>query len=192
MLRTLIVALERHLSYAAANNIAVEYVFSRLLFRFISNRPSILAEAMNSFTDLRSLAIRVIHSEFASYTRPETPKELDEDTAVIISLHSTSISDAGQKVTLPLTLLESTAVVFSIWKEESSEGESDPATTASMDDLVNALTHDESHSTEHDLGLSSATMKAGGSAAMPVESVSHSVTERSCLFSLLSHPFGLI
>ena len=154
--------------YAQQCGIFVERNFCDLLVRLISNRPSAFAAAMESFSDLRSLSVRVLFSSFVEKTgRAEY---------VFDSMHSVAIKlfegeqGKGGTVHVPLTLLQSICVVLSVWKDSDSEDDKD--VSEAVETFVRALLRpdDENHN-DVDCGLASAKTENGG--AIAVESVSN-------------------
>jgi len=170
VLRSLVVALEKHIAFAEQNDMQVERKFSELLIRLISNRPSVFAAAMDSYSDLRSLSVRVLHSIFTENVK-RTDDAVESMPVVAIKLFKTRVHEGGM-VELPLTLLQSMCVVLSIWKDGGSEDEID--VVSAIEDFATALLRPDSDDhADVDTGLASAKVRDDGVVeAVPVESVS--------------------
>ena len=171
-LRSLLLCVEQHIAFAENHGIPVAWNFPSLLMSLVSDRPSVFAEAMDSFSNLRLLAIRVVHAQFEKYVKSNSSLDIDPSRAVSIYLHPTAMSEGGP-VTVPIELLQATSVVLSIWKggEQETEG------TSFIDDLLGALTTssddqklDEGESKQK-VGLASSTMVKTSKPAVSVESV---------------------
>jgi hypothetical protein len=170
-------ALEKHIGFAETHNIEVEWDFSTLLVRLISSRPGVYAEAMDTFSDLRSLAIRVAHDEFSRCAKQEARgDEGGPDGVVIVKLFPTSFLKT-EEVKLPLSLLKSISVLLSIWKDHNDQGEKDTTGAGAVNELVGSLmrssTEEGSEVLEsNSVGLASAVMADSSLKAVSVESVS--------------------
>ena len=155
------------------------------MVELISNRPSEFAEAMDAFTDLLSLAIRVVNGELSRHAENSTKEksslcdELDTNNVAVMKLNGTSFgAPAGGKVVLPLSLLETTAVILSIWRSKSENADDEERTVVSaVNDLVNAMMRSSSDEGEDfdeddDTGLAGAKRLDSEVTALSVESVS--------------------
>lgn len=172
MLRSLVVALEKHIVFSEQNEVQVDLPFAELLVRLISNRPSIFAAAMDSYSDMRSLSVRVLYSNFAEKAkkRPEEMVDSTDSPAVVMKLFKT-LQHEGGTVHLPLNLLQSICVVLSIWKERDAQ--EDDAVKTAVNDFVGALLRPDEDHNDEGCGLASARMRDDGVVeAVPVESVS--------------------
>jgi len=119
-LRSLVIALEQFISFAEEKNIKIAWQFPALIVDLISRRPSVYAEAIDAFTDLRSLAISIIHDEFALYTQ-----------------YSAEAGHTDMDDTFPLALIRSTSVLLSIWRDEYMH--TDQTSTVYVENLVTSL-----------------------------------------------------
>lgn len=166
-----------------------------MLIDLLSSRPTVFAEAMDAFPDLRSRAIRVVRTEFDSYLSKASNRDAMElDSAVIIAVCQSHMApEAADKVVeakLPLALLQSACVLLSIWRDENAAKEienvaelmqkdkNDDAALA-VEELVRMLLRDdkienvdEDEDADLVLGLASAKIAGSGKSAVPVESVS--------------------
>lgn len=180
VLRFLILALERLAKYAEKQGISTGFSFPSLLIDLISSRPTVFAATMGSFHDLRSLAIAVVHGEFQKYSTPPEVENLNDSQRlceVVLSCQPPGFEDNSPlKVTLPLSLLESSCVLLSIWHESSKDASGNNA-VAGLVRMLMRSTATGSNSSEESLGLASAKLTASTRAAIPVESVS---TMRAC------------
>ena len=137
VLRSLIIALQTNITFSETHKIAVEWTFPRLLVELISKRPSVYAEAVYSFLDLRAIAVRVVHDEFARFATGSAIVSDDGAEPVIeVPLHMNPFSEVDA-VKLPLHLIRATAVLLSVWKDEYAEVEKEAAHR--VDNLVSAL-----------------------------------------------------
>lgn len=176
VLCSLIMALEKHIAFAKTHQIKVETTsFSRLLVKLISNRQSVYAETMDTFTELRSTAIRVTHEEFVRCGK----NQLDEtETAGVVEMKLFPSSFLQtEEVKLPLFLLQSISVLLSIWKDHTNGEGRDETASGAVDDLVGSLMRSsEEEGTElredDSVGLAGAKMADSSSAAVTIESVS--------------------
>jgi hypothetical protein len=171
-------ALEKHIAFAETHEIEVEWNFPTLLVRLISSRPGVYAEAMDTFSDLRSLAIRVAHDEFSRCAKQQATSGDDggPDGVVIVKLLPTSYLKT-EEVKLPLPLLKSISVLLSIWKDHDDQGDKDTAGADAVNELVGSLmrssTEEGSEVLEsNSVGLASAVMADSSLKAVSVESVS--------------------
>ena len=170
-------ALEKHIEFAETHNIEVEWDFSTLLVRLISSRPGVYAEAMDTFSDLRSLAIRVAHDEFSRCAKQDARgDEGGPDGVVIVKLFPTSFLKT-EEVKLSLSLLKSISVLLSIWKDHDDQGDKDTTGAGAVNELVGSLmrssTEEGSEVLEnYSVGLASAVMADSSLKAVSVESVS--------------------
>jgi hypothetical protein len=152
-----------------------------MLINLISKRPTILAETMSSFPDLRSTAIRIVHDEFSAYVA-NSPRngELKEEATVEINLYcGAAMPDDSNcravEATLPLSLLESSCVLLSIWLDDDKEGSENQKAR----DLVRMLMRphetgaSEASAVDDSVdGLASTRIAGSGKSVVPVESVS--------------------
>lgn len=170
MLRSLIIALEKHISFAEENGVQLDQRFSYLLIHLVSNRPSVLAAAMEEYSDLRSLSIRVLHASFIGNTK-RAGEIFDSIDSIVVAVEflKTSQKLCGT-VYLPLPLLQSICVVLSIWKDHNDD-EAD--VKSAVKDFADALLEpDDEHSQNDNAGLANAKMQDNGTVdAVSVESV---------------------
>lgn len=148
--------------------------FPDLLISLISNRPGVLAETMSSFSELRSIVLRVVRAEFGMIGEPSNGESSTSNT-VRLKLRKAS-SFNYDVVRVPLALLLSTCVLLSIWEDAERR--------LSIDELVDALLRSKVDE-EEDIGLASATIADSSLPALTVESV------RGPLFVLHPNWFSL-
>jgi hypothetical protein len=180
---------------ARQKGIVGSWNFPSMLIDLLSSRPTVFAEAMDAFPDLRSLAIRVVRSEFdSSLSKSSNRDAMELDSAVIIVVCQSHMApDAADKVVeakLSLALLQSACVLLSIWRDENAakqienvaelmpKAKNDDAALA-VEELVRMLLRDdkmenidEAEDSALVLGLASAKIAGSGKSAVPVESVS--------------------
>ena len=179
-LRYHILGLEQLNNFAKEQGIPGNWNFPSMLIELISSRPTVFAASMGSFPDLRSLAIRIVHGEFSAYIK-KIPRdgEMSQENTVEIFLHCETLSDKLEsgtvEATLPLSLLQSSCVLLSIWLEDNKDASENDA----VKDLVKMLMRPREvdvagESTERDKldGLASARIAGSGKSVVPVESVS--------------------
>jgi hypothetical protein len=189
-LRSLVLALQRHMTFAQEEKIPGTWDFPSMLIGLISTRPTVFAAAMGTFPDLRSRAIRVVHDEFDMYIHNSLTKTaVDVEAAIAITLRHSLSPDSESalvEVTLPLALLQSASVLLSIWLGDDDIVDADTmsktngkADGAAVADLVRLLMRPqefqndiESEKAELLDGLASARIAGSGKNAVPVESVS--------------------
>jgi hypothetical protein len=207
-LRSLVLALERHMTFAREEKIPGTWDFPSMLIGLISTRPTVFAAAMGTFPDLRSRAIRVVHDEFDMYIQNSLKKTaVDVVAAIAITLRHSPSPDSEStlvEVTVPLALLQSASVLLSIWlgddevvyaevvdavSKSKTNGKADGAAVA---DLVRMLMRPqefendvESEKAELLDGLASARIAGSGKNAVPVESVSGVQVLSMCCFGLV-------
>lgn len=151
----------------------------------MSNRPAVFAATLGAFPDLRKLAMRAVREEFKRYisSKDDSVTSALEGRAVDIRL---SVAIPGMSngqivpVVLPLSLLQSSCVLLSIWVEEmtsddSEQGQGDQA----VQELVSLLLRPQDGDAGGDIkqtdetdGLASAKIAGTSKSAVPVESVS--------------------
>lgn len=165
-------ALEQHISFAKEHEIRVEQSFSELLIQLVSARPSVCAEAMDAYSNLRSLSLRVLHADFVRHARVEDgPRDKRGSPIVYMRVYESSLHKG--EVFLPLSLLQSLSVVLSIWKDEHAEGSHETALL--VQELADALlSPDNNDQSADDRGLASAKLLEDGT-AFSVESVSRCI-----------------
>ncbi len=184
VLRYLILALNTLTMYVGAEKLSGGIHFPAVLVSLISSRPTVFASTMATFPDLRSLAIRVVNDEFMQYIEV-VPGEVTSvgiaegmKNACDIILCCKALNDESQeatKVRLPLSLLESSCVLLSIWLEDSTEAKDSRAVQSLVKMLMRTTDSNENTGECEDeflSGLASAKLSATGKSAIPVESVS--------------------
>jgi hypothetical protein len=181
-----VIALEQNINFAEKNKVEVNWGFPLLLVELISRRPSVYAEAIDLFLDLRSLAVRIVYDEFIRYSKgQEDLNDIDPESAIEIKLGQNS-STEGCTVKLPLPLIRSTSVLLSIWKDEYRKDEQN--SSSCVDKLVASLMRTNSAESVddngNDVGLVSAKSLSKQGDAVSVELVSETAwREHSGLFS---------
>lgn len=178
-------ALHNFISYAKANEIQGDWNFASVFIDLLSSRPSVCAETLDRFADVRTLGIRTVYGEFQ--------KKLEHSgmaQAVVINLRR---ENGQEEAILSLHLLQAAAVLLSIWREENcanSEKEFGAAITSdgdSADNCVESLAHmllhpierKETENATHS-GLATAKFLGSEKSAVSVESVSPPLFEFSC------------
>jgi hypothetical protein len=176
VLRSMILALNEHLKFAVLHNIETITNMPKLIMQLVSSRPSVYAEVLDTFSDLRTLIINIIHSEWvhcANKSQSEALERNDDECVQMISLTLYTTSVTSGKVELPQPLLQTVCVLLSIWKDDAV-GKSSTQDSEYVMHLVDSLLMPDAENTEvaRDTccGLGSATMQ--GSDAVTVESVS--------------------
>lgn len=181
-LRFHVLALDHLTKFAKEKDIPGNWNFPSMLINLISKRPTVLAATMSSFPDLRSTAIRIVHDEFRAYTaKARRTDELKEEATVGIKLFcEADVPHGGNHrvvdATLPLSLLESSCVVLSIWLDDNENVAENQKARALVRMLMRPQETgglDES-SEVHDGGdgLAGARIMGSGKTVVPVESVS--------------------
>ncbi|KAL3924917.1 MAG: hypothetical protein SGILL_000752 [Bacillariaceae sp.] len=124
-LRYLILALRKLTTFAKRNELRGDWDFTSLLVGLISRRPNVFASAMSSFGDLCSLAIETIFQEFRFYINGDlTGKKsfagvVDVEIELCCNPFSAGAGN-GIMTKMPLSLLQSSCVVLSIWSERDN------------------------------------------------------------------------
>lgn len=173
VLKSLVMALQDYILFAEKNGISVLHRFPLLLSLLVSQRPNVYAEAIDSFSDFRSLVVKVIHDEICGDSEPSTTTETLEGSHVVsIKLKSKSNKEIVSK-TLSGSLLQTTCILLSVW---SSGAQSEDEDTSCIDSLVDSLmpTSDgaETQTNTAIVGLASAKHVGNNEIAMTVDSVS--------------------
>lgn len=163
-------ALERHISFAEQHGVPIEQNFPELLTHLVSTRPSVCAEAMDAYSNLRSLALRVLHADFSWHAKvKDDSSDKRSSAAVVMRVYESSLHYG--ELELPLSLLQSVSVVLSIWKDQHAEGSHETAIL--VQELADALLRPDNDDKFVDgRGLASAKLLEGCTAAVSVESVS--------------------
>ena len=176
VLRFLVLALDKLSEVATEKKLMEGYRFSSTLIDLISSRPTIFASTMVLFPDLRSLAIRLVDSEFELHLSDTiqndmTPGEVKRLCNIVLCC--SPIGESGSQpinAVLPAALIESSCVLLSIWSEEDGKA---------IESLVRMLMRGDERVSDGDndsdqrgIGLASATLSLSGQPAIPVESVS--------------------
>lgn len=161
-------ALEQHVTFAENNDIPVQLQYAEFLIELICSRPTACAEAMEGSSTLRSLIIRVVHSEFTRQIG-YTHATVQDRTSVTIRLYGSPLED--QTSFLQLSMLQSLSVILSIWK--GGDDDDDHMSAIHVKYLSDALLHpDNLDQSACVCGLASAMLIDSKEAAMSVESVS--------------------
>ncbi|GAX12642.1 hypothetical protein FisN_13Lh110 [Fistulifera solaris] len=135
VLRSLIVSLQQIIEYSEKNVIDVSFRFADLVVDLISKRPSVLAEAIDSYTDLRSIIIKVIFEEFSTRVQTSDESKITQD-------FDQSMVDRDYIQGISLSLVQSISVFLSLWKDEFRTAEGD--SSKYIDYLADALLHQHS------------------------------------------------
>lgn len=178
VLRNLLMALGDLITFAQKNDIQGDWDFASVFIGLTSSRPSVCAEALDRFADLRTLGVRTVYQQFQKCIKDSS--RISPAHGVVITLCQIS---GGKQAVLSLPLLQAAAVLLSIWKEKngatSKHGKvSDPAdeieAAGYVSHLANMLLHpiESQGSGGGGGGLSSAKMLESEKSAVSVESVS--------------------
>jgi integrator complex subunit 1 len=169
VLRSLVLALQKHLSFAAENSVEVSLRFPDLLTQLISQRPSVYAEAIDRFPDFRSVVIVIIHTEFSRYAESgDDCTETSGGREVIMKLRWSSQEE--KEVGLPLALLQSTCALLSIWTTLKTGNADDSNLIQTLVVALMRSSEEEINIDSASTGLSSAKMTVSGQVAVTVES----------------------
>lgn len=176
--------LDELILYARKNGITGDWDFTDIFIGLISNRPSVCAETMDRFADLRTLGIKTVYQEFKRSIQDST--RVDPSTSVTISLCREHESEES---TLSLALLQAASVLLSLWTEgkeskakQSSNGNNgsmadEEEASAAISDLASMLLYpidaNEGQLRDGDgrQGLASARIAGTEKSAVSVESV---------------------
>jgi len=178
-LRYLVLALHKLTKFVKENNLPGDWDFASLLIELVSKRPTVFATALSSYPELCSLVIHVVNEEFRVLFELTSAKTRNWNENVVISLCCSPFKNSKRvstKVQMPLTLLQSSCVLLSIWfEEDKNEIDSD-----AIEGLVQMLMksrepelgdNSETKGTEEDLyGLAGAKLVNTQRSAIPVES----------------------
>eukprot|EP00536_Pseudo-nitzschia_multiseries_P000729 jgi/Psemu1/282533/fgenesh1_pg.9_\ len=174
-LRYLVLALHKFTKFAKENDVVGRWDFASLFIELVSRRPTVFANALSSYQDLRSLAIQVVVEEFRVYVEEEKMSTSNETTMVHISLCCSGKAEST-KVEMPLALLQSSCVLLSIWSEDEKNDMDSAAIEGLVTMLMSSRESDEKagsmdiNENESDSGLASATLLVKKKSAVPVES----------------------
>jgi len=179
-LRFLILALHKFTKFAKEKEVIGCWNFTSLFIGLVSRRPTVFANALISYPDLRSLAIQVVVEEFRVCVEEKTPTaSINENTMVQISLCCSGKVEST-KVVMPLALLQSSCVLLSIWSEDEKNRVDSSTDSAAIESLVTMLMtsresdeesgNKEMKELESVDGLASATLLSTKKSAIPVES----------------------
>lgn len=178
VLKNILMALNELIAYAKDNEIKGDWNFASVLIGLLSSRPSVCAEALDRFVDVRRLGIRTVHEEFQKKHESNPPTT----QAVEITLCR---KDGGEKVELSLFLLQAAAVLLSIWREETNgatltaenDTERESKDRQEIDSFIKSLADmllrpiDGKKSDDDDVGgLATAKMAETGMMAVSIES----------------------
>ena len=176
VLRNILVALNKFISYARANDIQGDWDFASVFIGLLSSRPSVCAEVLDRFADVRTLGIRTVYEEFQ-----KKHGHLSKTTAVAITLCRAT---GDEDVILSLSLLQAAAVLLSIWREDNgadSRMENDAeimsgggSADSFVESLADMLLHpiDKKGDITPNSGLATAKICGSEKSAVSVESVS--------------------
>lgn len=182
VLRNILLALDDLIAFANENEVEGDLDFAAVFIGLISSRPSVCAEALDRFVDLRTLGVRTVYLEFEKCIMDSS--RTDPASGVLITLYPPS---KEKEATLSLSLLQGASVLLSIWTEgeganvdESNGGQSDmdveDEATSFMSNLSNMLLQPIESNENSDVekntekGLASAKMVQSGASAVSVES----------------------
>jgi len=172
VLCSLVMALEEHIAFAEAKSIKIGPKFAEVVVELVSTRPSIFAEAMDSFPQLRALVIRGVHSEFFRYVQDDSKEDPVDLKEAVMLWPRLSTAKQSLGIRMPLAVILSISVVLSIWRDAKGDEKSESASAISA--LVDALMRVDVKDNENgsDVGLASAALVDSGLGALSVESVS--------------------
>ena len=178
VLRAELLSLDRYIRFAAEHDVKGSWDFPSILCSLVSRRHAVFSGAMERFTDVKTMSIKVIHSEFKSYLATNRENEIpDGDLAVGFSPCSLDVDLAGEesnkRVIIPLSLLESTCVLLSTWKAVGTAAEED--SNRLINELANIMMHpyevnqDVSAQPAKNEGAISAVLNDSGKPAVAVD-----------------------
>lgn len=174
VLRMLVIGLHDHMQFATAQDVATVSGFPPILLHLISSRPTIYADVLDAFRDLRCLAVRVLHEECSRLARRRQLTSMQSNTSEVnITLYPTPIGEGA--VCVSLDLLKSVCVLLSIWREDNvSKVKEDDDVRVLVTNLMNAFTRpsrdENKNAIETAGGLASAKMFGTSIDAVQVES----------------------
>jgi hypothetical protein len=112
---TLILALDRFISYAAERSLDTDICLPDLTLDLISTRPGVFAEAIDAFPELRSWILKTVIQEFDRQAA-SAPAE--------IVIHGSQqgkadaeLSSSCKAAKLPLKLLNAASLLLSVWRD---------------------------------------------------------------------------
>ena len=184
VLKSIVVALQAHTAFAQRNGIPVAQSFALLLSLLVSQRPNVYAEAIDAFPDFRSLVVKVIYDEVLG---EKLHHDIEESELInFVSIKLRKRDGKVEEKLLPVSLLETTCIVLSIWSGVSASKDDD---ALHIEALVNALMlpSDEKDKSKTSVGLASATNASTSSVAVTVDSVSGAVQTNPLLLPSPSH-----
>ena len=134
VLKSIVVALQAQISFAEANGIPIEQKFPLLLSLLVSQRPNVYAEAINAFSDFRTLIIKVIYDEFHGKSNGPTICDPEQNSSVSLTLRKAG--GIVEEKLVPASLLQTTCILLSVWSDEK---EKDKENMKYIESLVDAL-----------------------------------------------------
>ena len=173
-----ILALEKLVVVACEKKIG-QVDFPSLLIGLVSDRPTVLASAMSTYPDLRSLAVRIVYDLLLSHTTKtgenhDMDADPNQEVAIKLVLRDSSTELSTKDFQLPLSLLQSISVLLSIWTEDPwtiTEHDAEES-NKKIHEIVDILLSQSREGGESPIGLASAKFSSTGTNALPVESVS--------------------
>mmetsp|Transcript_22685 Transcript_22685/g.53527 ORF Transcript_22685/g.53527 Transcript_22685/m.53527 type:complete len:1400 (+) Transcript_22685:3-4202(+) len=112
VLKSIVLALQDQLQFATDNKIDKGLSFPYLLSNLISQRQSVFAEAIDTFPDLRNLAVGVVYSEITKVGQiTDAPSEVFGGQRALVWLE---LGGTQREARVPLALLHSSCVLLSI------------------------------------------------------------------------------
>jgi hypothetical protein len=182
-------ALEKNIVFAQERKIEIGRSFASLVVELISRRPNVFADALDSFSELRSLAVRFVHDEFVRCATADVGED-DGVVTVEITLYHGTVAN-WKTVVLPLAIVRSTSVLLSIWKDEYRNHE--PDATNAVDSLVSSIMRTDRGENGTVAGLADSNAVSEQSDAVSVELVSEGMRVVTYqieihLLSLSCHP----
>ena len=183
-------ALSVLIDFAKENQIKGDWNFASVFVFLVSSRPSVCAEALDRFADIRTLGIKTVYEAF---------QDCILDSSTVDPTNGVSLILCGQnsqkEAVVSLQLLQAASVLLSIWKDPNGASSRKEAGTASktsriedtegdaalfIASLANMLLHPIDTSNDNvEEGLASARMIHSGSSAVSVESVRFSYHQYS-------------
>ncbi|GKY98350.1 hypothetical protein MPSEU_000792600 [Mayamaea pseudoterrestris] len=129
-LRSLLLALERFVEFAQANLIDPVVRLPQLAIELMTTKPGVVAEAMDSFSELRSWTLRMIIFQFDEEVKRGKAAENEQGRGHLKVA-------TGSDTCLTLRTLQGVSILLSVWKEEYNTTLS--VDRAIIDRLINAL-----------------------------------------------------
>jgi len=175
-------ALEEHLNFAKLKVIETGPKFADAVVDLVSSRPSVFAEAIDSFADLRSLVIRITRSQFVDCLEAGSESNrAGAVNAVIVKPRKVSPLSCSE-MRLSLSVIRSISVVLSTWVDSFDDDESKTSIELLSEALLRSGFQESQEAEGDSAGLTGAVMEESKLAAVTVDWVSLLLTLLTSLF----------